>query len=149
MCPRPPRATPGPDLPNLLWEFDRPLGAAAFKWLGLPDPLAPRRSPRPRSLMSRRDLDLAAIMHAIPNVGVGWEDWNKIGLACFAASGGSEDGKIAFDDFSAKSPQYDPRAVEERWKNYLHSKPSRIGIGHLVRLARDAGWRPQDARAAS
>jgi hypothetical protein len=132
---------PGPDLPGLLWEFDRPLGKAAFKWLGIPDPDAPQRYPPHRRDMSRRDLDLAEIVHAIPN-SCSWEEWNAIGLAVFAASGGSGDGKVIFDDFSATSPRYDPHAVEERWRNYGRSPPGRIGIGFLVRLARDAGWRP-------
>jgi Primase C terminal 2 (PriCT-2) len=132
---------PGPDLPGLLWEFDRTLGRAAFKWLGLPDPDAPQRYPRHRRDMSRRDLDLAEIVHAIPN-NCSWDEWNAIGMAVFAASGGSGDGKVIFDDFSAKSSQYDPHAVEERWRNYRRSPPDRIGIGFLVRLARGAGWRP-------
>jgi hypothetical protein len=142
-----PARNPGPDLPSLLWEFDRPLGAAAFKWLGLSTPDQPRRYPRPRREMSRRDLDLAEIVHAIPN-DCGWEDWNKIGLAVFAASRGSGDGMVVFDDFSAKSPKYDPYAVEERWKNYRRSPPNRTGIGYLARLAREAGWQP-GARIAS
>jgi hypothetical protein len=137
---------PKPDLPDLLWEFDSPLGAAADRWLGLPDPDRPRRYPRPRHELSRRDLDLAEVVHAIPN-NCGWEDWNNIGLAIYAASGGSGDGKVIFDDFSAKSPKYDPHAVEERWRNYGRSPPSRIGFGYLVKLARAAGWRPE--RAAS
>jgi hypothetical protein len=134
---------PSPDLPDLLWEFDRPLGAIAYQWLGLPDPLQPRRYPRSRHEMSRRDLDLASIVNAIPNVRYGWEEWNKIGLAIYAASGGSGDGLVIFDDFSAKSPNYDPHAVEERWRNYRRSPPSNIGIGYLARLARNAGYRPE------
>jgi hypothetical protein len=132
---------PKPDLPPLLWEFDRPLGAAAFRWLGLPAPDQPQRYPRPRQELSRRDLDLAEIVHAIPN-NYGWEDWNNIGLAVFAASNGSGDGKVVFDDFSAKSAKYDPDTVDERWANYRRSPPSRIGLGYLARLAREAGWRP-------
>jgi hypothetical protein len=132
---------PSPDLPRLLWEFDRPLGRQAFKWLGLPDPDAPHRYPRRRQEMSRRDLDLAEVVHAIPNVRP-WEEWNAIGMAIFVASGGSSDGQVIFDDFSAKSGKYDPHAVIERWRNYGRSPPSRIGIGFLIRLAREAGWRP-------
>jgi hypothetical protein len=141
-----PARNPGPDLPSLLWEFDHPLGAVAFKWLGLPTPDQPRRFPRPRREMSRRGLDLAEIVHAIPN-DCGWEDWNKIGLAIFVAAGGSGDGNVIFDDFSAKSSKYDPHTVAERWKNYRRSPPSRTGIGYLARLAREAGWHP--ARTAS
>jgi hypothetical protein len=132
---------PGPDLPRLLSEFDRPLGHQAFNWLDLPDPDVPQRYPRRRREMSRRDLDLAEIVHAIPN-NCSWEEWNAIGMAIFVASGGSGDGQVIFDDFSAKSTRYDPCAVVERWRNYGRSPPSRIGIGFLIRLAREAGWRP-------
>jgi hypothetical protein len=140
-------ARPGPDLPALLWEFDRPLGRVAFKWLGLPDPGAPQRYPRARHEMSRRDLDLAEIVHAVPN-NCSWEQWNCIGMAVYAASGGSGDGLVIFDDFSAKSPRYDPHETASRWRNYRRSPPGRIGIGFLARLAREAGWRPSTERRA-
>jgi hypothetical protein len=137
---------PAPDLPRLLWEFDHELGRPAYRWLGQPDPDAPRRYPRRREELSRRDLDLAEIARAIPN-NCSWDDWNRIGLAIFAASGGSEDGFVVFDDFSAKSTKYDPRTVGERWRNYRRSPPSRIGLGSLVHLAREAGWRPNKETA--
>jgi hypothetical protein len=132
---------PGPDLPRILWEFDHELARPAYRWLGLPDPDAPQRYPRRRKGLSRRDLDLVEIVHAIPNC-CDWHGWNSIGMAIFAASNGSEDGLIVFDDFSAKSAKYDPHAVKERWRNYHRSPPSRIGIGTLAHLAREAGWRP-------
>jgi hypothetical protein len=134
---------PGPDLPRLLWEFDHELGRAAYGWLGQSDPDAPKRYPRRRDELSRRDLDLAEIVAAIPN-NCNWDEWNTIGLAIFAASGGSGDGRVIFDDFSAQSPKYDPHAVEERWRNYRRSPPSRIGVGSLVHRARQAGWRPSE-----
>jgi len=134
---------PRPDLPRLLWEWDRELGRIAHRWLGLPDPDAPRRYPRPRREMSPRDLDLTEIVVAIPN-NCSWEEWNRIGMAIFAASGGSGDGRVVWDDFSARSHKYDPRAVEERWRNYRRSPPSRTGIGVLAALAREAGWQPRD-----
>jgi hypothetical protein len=62
-------------------------------------------------------------------------------LAIFAASGGSGDGFIAFDDFSARSRKYHPQNVKERWRNYRRSPPNRTGIGKLITLARAAGWR--------
>jgi hypothetical protein len=132
---------PAPDLPRLLWEFDHELGRPAYRWVGRPDPDAPQRYPRRRSELSESDLNLAEIVAAIPN-DFGWEDWNKTGLAIYAASGGSGDGLVVFDDFSAKSPKYDPHAVEERWRNYRRSPPSRTGIGKLAALAHKAGWRP-------
>jgi len=138
---------PAPDLPRVLWEFDNELGRAAYRWLGQPDPDAPKHYPKPRREMSRRDLDLAEVVHAIPN-NCSWEDWNAVGMAIYAASSGSNDGFVVFDDFSARSSKYDPRSVEERWRNYRRSPPSRIGMGTLVHLARQAGWRTKDVAAS-
>jgi hypothetical protein len=137
---------PGPDLPRLLWEFDHELGRAAYRWLGQPDPDQPRHYPRPRNGLSRRDLDLVDVVQAIRN-DCDWPGWNNIGMAIFAASGGSENGFIVFDAFSAKSPKYDPVTARERWRNYRRSPPRRIGMGSLVHLARQCGWTPgPDAR---
>jgi hypothetical protein len=136
---------PGPDLPRLLWEFDHELARPAYRWLGLLDPDAPRRHPPRRNQLSHHEFDLAEIVHAIRNE-IDWNGWNNVGMAIFAASGGSELGFVAFDDFSAKSAKYDPHAVEERWRNYRRSPPNRIGMGSLVHLARQCGWSPRAER---
>jgi hypothetical protein len=143
-----PARKPGPDLPELLWEFDHVLGRRAHDWLGLPYPDAPRRYPRPRPEMSADDLDLAEMVAAIPN-NCSWEEWNAIGMAIFAASRGSEHGSVVFDDFSAKSPKYDPASVAARWRNYRRSPPGRTGIGKLLALALDAGWRSPPQQGAA
>jgi hypothetical protein len=132
---------PGPDLPRLLWEWDCDLARPAYRWLNLATPDAPQRYPRHRTEQDLRDLDLAEIVAAIPN-NCGWIEWNNIGLAIFAAAKDRDDGKIIFDDFSARSAKYNPAAVDERWRNYERSPPSRTGLGKLAKLARDAGWRP-------
>lgn len=130
---------PGSDLPALLWETDRELGRAAYRWLGEQTPDEPRRYPRPRRGISNDELRLEEIVAAIPN-NLSWEDWNRLGMAIFAASAGSEQGFIVFDDLSSRSPKYQPHAVLERWNNYRRSPPSRIGIGTIIHLAREAGW---------
>ena len=132
---------PGPDLPSLLWEVDQVLGGRAYDWLGWPHPDAPRRQPRPHREMTHDDLDFAEMVAAISNA-FDWAEWNAVGMAIFAATGGSQDGFIAFDDLSARSPKYDPHTVDERWRNYRRSPPSRTGMGKLISLALAAGWRP-------
>lgn len=136
---------PGPDLPRLLWELDHALGRRAYEWLGQPAPDSPRHNLRPRSRLSRDEIDLAELVAAIPN-DCGWEDWNRIGMAIFAASGGSSQGGVVFDDFSGRSPKYNPYTTADRWQNYRRSPPSKIGIGTLVYLARQHGWRPSRER---
>ena len=129
---------PGPDLPSMLWEADRALGRAAFAWLGWQSPDAPRRHPLPGRALSRADLDLAELVRAIPN-DCDWVAWNRVGMAIFAATAGSEEGLIIFDGFSARSPKYDPYRTEARWRNYRRSPPSRLSAGSLVYLAREHG----------
>ena len=134
---------PGHDMPKLLWEFDGDLGRAAYHWLGSRAPDEHRQYyPRPREQQHHQDLDLAEIVAAIPN-NFDWEDWNNIGLAIFAASKDHGDGFVVFDDFSAKSPKYDPGQTAARWRNYRKSPPTATGIGKLAKLAYQAGWRPK------
>jgi hypothetical protein len=131
---------PGPDLPAVLWEADPALGRAAYRWLGEPAPDQPRQHPKARHDMSEAEIDLAELVAAIPN-NLDWASWNRVGMAIYAASGGSNEGSIVFDDFSAKSSKYNPHTTAERWRNYGRSPPSQIGIGTLVYLAREHGWR--------
>ena len=133
---------PGPDLPRILWEFDHELGRAAYRWLGQPDPDAPRRYPRRRAEQNSHEIDLAELVDTIPN-DCDWNNWNRIGMAIFAAAKDKGDGFVIFDNFSAKSASYNPHDVEERWRNYERSPPTRIGMGTLVHLARQAGWSPK------
>lgn len=136
---------PGDELLSILWEFDRELGRPAYRWLNKPTPDAPRWVPKPRHERSERDVALSELARAIPN-NADWHQWNTVGMAFYAASGGSDEGFIAFDDWSAKSPKYDPHAVEARWRNYRRSPPSRIGIGTLIHMARVAGWKSAGAK---
>jgi hypothetical protein len=135
---------PAPDLPALLWEADHKLGRAAFRWLDQPAPDESRRHPKPRAQMSHKELRLAEVVAAIQN-DFDWHGWNRLGLAIYAASNGTEEGFIAFDDLSARSPKYNAHAVRERWNNYRRSPPTRIGIGSVVHAAQQHGWRRQGA----
>jgi hypothetical protein len=71
---------PGPDLPRLLWEFDHELGRAAYRWLGQPDPDAPRLYPRPRHQLSDDRLSTWIYCHVLhsddlsPSIGQSIED---------------------------------------------------------------------------
>jgi hypothetical protein len=131
---------PGPGVPRLLWEANPMLGRAAYRWIGEPDPDQPRWQPKARRDYTRAEIDLAELVAAIPN-DCDWHGWDRIGMAIFAASGGSDQGGIVFDDFSARSPQYNPYTTAQRWHHYRRSPPSRIGIGTLVHLAKRARWR--------
>lgn len=134
---------PAPDLLSLLWEFDRALARPAYRWFNEPTPDQPRQYPKAHRELSARETDLSEIVHTIPN-DCGWDDWNNIGLAIYAVDN-SEHGFIMFDDFSAKSPKYDPDETKARWRNYHRSPPDRTGLGKLAALARRHGWKPANA----
>jgi hypothetical protein len=130
---------PGPDFSRLLWEADHTLGRVAYRWLGHRAPDEPHESCKTRHRLTREEIDLAEVVNEIPN-NEDWHGWNRIGLAIYGASGGSDQGGIVFDDWSAKSPKYDPYVTSARWRHYHRSPPDRIGLGTLIHLARGAGW---------
>jgi hypothetical protein len=75
-------------------------------------------------------------MASIPNSGASdWEHWNKVGMALFAATGGSALGGELWNEWSKRNASYDLKATEERWHHYRRSPPDRIGAGTLFRLA--------------
>ena len=78
----------------------------------------------------------------IPNDNLEWNDWNLIGMATWAATEGSDVGRVAFAEWSAKSSKNDPVATEARWRHYKTSPPTKIGFGSLVYLVRkhSPGW---------
>ena len=61
----------------------------------------------PWSRLSRDSLvtELADALRFVPNNDLPWDEWTSIGLAIFAATRGSEDGKQLFIYFSKKSSQ--------------------------------------------
>ena len=92
---------------------------------------------------------VASALSVIPNDNLSWADWNRIGMATWAATGGSEVGREAFAEWSAKASKNDPDATESRWQHYKTSPPTRIGFGTLVYLARkhSPGWSYGSAEA--
>ena len=94
---------------------------------------------------------VASALSVIPNDNLSWDDWNRIGMATWAATDGSEIGREAFAKWSAKASKNDPIATESRWQHYKTSPPTRIGFGTLVYLARQhsPGWSYGGAEAKS
>jgi hypothetical protein len=138
---------PSRDMPRLLWEADRVLGQRAHRWLELPNPDMPRLRPKPRRTLSDAEIDLAELTAAIPNQNESWDDWVSVGLAIFAASGGSQQGAIVFEDWSAKSSKYNPYTTADKWQEFHKYPPDSTGVGKLIKMAVDAGWRSKKERA--
>ncbi|MGD0109538.1 MAG: PriCT-2 domain-containing protein, partial [Rhodopila sp.] len=78
--------------------------------------------------------EIARALADIPNAG-GWTEWNRVGMACFAATGGSGAGFTAFDAWSARNAAYDPAVTRERWDNYTRYPPTQIGAGTIFHMA--------------
>jgi hypothetical protein len=85
------------------------------------------------------DLIVSALA-AIPNEDLHWDDWTKMGLAVWRATGGSAEGLNAWADWSAKSKKHEDQACVDRWKHFAAHPPSRIGAGSIFFRAKALGW---------
>lgn len=75
------------------------------------------------------------MLNRIPNPNLIWDDWNKIGMALWGASGGQQWGWELFDEFSRRSAKYEARETVARWRSFNKSQPHSIGFGTLQHLA--------------
>lgn len=115
---------------------------------GLPEHLRGRAgaglSRRPVEVELTPIADVESALEAIPNESLSWDAWNRVGMAVWRATGGSDEGLDAFDYWSQKSRKYEPEAAEERWRAYSGSPPDSIGFGSLWYEAKqaDPAWLP-------
>jgi hypothetical protein len=88
------------------------------------------------------------VLARIPNTGPDWEHWNKIGMAVFAATEGSDEGLEAWREWSNHCAVVgnSTDTVDDRWRHYRTSPPTSIGMGTLVHLA--GGLTAEERRAA-
>lgn len=98
------------------------------------------RAPDPsdEGLLAPEPGQIAAALRAIPNADEDWEEWNRIGMATWAASGGEDFGFEAFDLWSQQSTKYSIQQTRARWDHFRRSPPSQIGFGSLFYMAEDA-----------
>jgi len=90
-------------------------------------------------------LSAADAMAQIRNEGPrDWERWNRVGMALWAATGGTEGGREVWHAWSGQNPSYNPDETNARWDHYFNSPPTQIGAGTLFHLAAEAapGWKP-------
>lgn len=89
--------------------------------------------------------DIESALAEIPNEVMEWEFWNTIGLAIYAATGGSAEGLRAWLGWSAKNkninpktgmPVFDEAYTVERWDHFHKSPPTRTGARALFELAK-------------
>jgi hypothetical protein len=96
------------------------------------------------------DIDeIAAAVAAIPSIAsLGWDGWNRIAMAIYGATDGSEEGFAIFDAFSQRcAEKYDAPGARDRWDKLHSCPPNRIGAGTLFYLAdqHDPRWRERYA----
>jgi Primase C terminal 2 (PriCT-2) len=101
---------------------------------GKPD--APSPAPRSNPDAAANPEDIASALAQIPNPDLPWEEWSRVGMAVWRASGGSEAGFDAWRKWSAKSRKHADIACGERWAHWFRSPPDRIGFASLHHLAR-------------
>ena len=64
-----------------------------------------------KTITAEHVADVTAALNVIPNADLSWDEWNRIGMATWAATEGCEEGFEAFDAWSRKSVKYDPGAM--------------------------------------
>jgi Protein of unknown function (DUF3631)/Primase C terminal 2 (PriCT-2)/Bifunctional DNA primase/polymerase, N-terminal len=148
------------------WLYDYPI-ADAPEWLiklcingsgstaGNGNGAKSKKEKPPEELLAA-DLDkLAFAVGVIPNDLPGYKEWKRLGMAVYAATGGSDFGFSLFDGFSkrwtSKEGKYNADNVQKAWSQIATSPPKRIGAQWIYDRAGEAhpGWRTgyEDMRA--
>jgi hypothetical protein len=136
---------------------------AAPGWLIklLKEKLADRKPGEPQAPIEK----LAAAMSHIPNDKLnmeweitnyetgeiesknGWEEWNRISMALFRATGGTDEGYAIFHEWCEKNKfKFNENYTRNTWyKRYRRSPPKTVGAGTLFTIAEtyQPGWEKQ------
>ena len=77
------------------------------------------------------------LLSGIPNIEPDWERWNKIGMAIYNATAGSDEGLETWRDWSDRCPVAGASddSVDQRWAHYRGSPPTAVGTGTLHYMA--------------
>lgn len=78
-----------------------------------------------------------AALSLILNDGPDWNHWNRIGMAVYRATAGSDDGLEAWREWSNRLPYTGKTddTVDARWRHYRSSPPTELGAGTLIQMA--------------
>jgi len=68
-----------------------------------------------------------------------WHNWNRLGMAIWRETGGSEEGFVIFDTWSQNNrDKYNARETRKKWDGYCNSPPNQISYGSIRWLANKA-----------
>ena len=92
--------------------------------------------------------DLADCVQHLPNPTKGWEFYNKMLMAIWRLSEGSEEGKQLALTWSRKNAKHEDKEIDERWAHYFKSPPRRVAFGTLIFHVRreHSTWQPPSRR---
>jgi hypothetical protein len=136
------------DVPAVTREQIRDFLTYAARIIGAAPPKEPP-PPRAGDNSASDFLSTARAISAIPNGPTmdSWEAWNRVGMALWAATEGSEAGRTLWHEWSKQHPTYDAANTDARWDAITSSPPSSIGAGTLFYMARQAASPPPDDHA--
>lgn len=124
------------------YETVRDIAADVLEWVsylpGSDKEDAPPDEVRASGEPQRSVEAIRATLAVIPNPNKNWDAWSHVGMAAYASSGGSAEGREAFRDWSAKHPCHDDASLDERWRHWRISPPTKLGFGTLYYMARQA-----------
>lgn len=100
--------------------------------LGKAATTANKASGEPQASVKR----ISAAVALIPNSDVTWDEWVRLGMAAWRATGGSDQGRLSWTEWSSKSPKHNEAECVAQWLHFAKSPPSRIGAGTLFHLAK-------------
>jgi Bifunctional DNA primase/polymerase, N-terminal/AAA domain/Primase C terminal 2 (PriCT-2) len=106
------------------------------------DPFKQQEQQKPHHQPTTEQVRMA--LSVIPNIDLGWDDWNRIGMATWRATNGNHAGLAAFVEWSKKSAKHNKKdSCSDRWKTYAKCPPTEIGVGTIFFLAdqADPDWR--------
>lgn len=70
-----------------------------------------------------------------------YDTWLRVGMALHA------DGQSCsvWDEWSKRSPKYQDGACERHWKTFGNYSGTNVGIGSIVQMAKDNGYKPVES----
>jgi AAA domain/Bifunctional DNA primase/polymerase, N-terminal/Primase C terminal 2 (PriCT-2) len=108
----------------------------AFKVV--PDHLKGQKATNELSRPPLTEAEFDALLAKIPSAGLGWDEWNNVGIEIYASCKGADYGLDAWERWLKTDPVYATQATgcEDAWKRFHNSPPTRTGAGALINKAR-------------